>query len=91
MAYEIRTSANRFPCGVNCDSVAANMEQGPIRCFAAEGVLEGMPHPSGAKAERIKFFVGLKLKVELSRQTRPAVIELAREKLLLQVARLRIA
>ncbi len=28
--------------------------------LAPERVLEGMPHPSGANAERIKFFLGLK-------------------------------
>ena len=50
-----------------------------------------MPHPSGANAERIKFFLGLKPKSELSRQTRPDLIELARETLLAQVNQLRRA
>ena len=57
----------------------------------ADRVLEGMPHPSGANAERIKFFLGLKPKSQLSRQTRPELIELARETLLGQVNQLRRA
>jgi len=55
----------------------------------ANRVLEGMPHPSGANGERIKFFLGQKPKAELSRKTRPDLIELAREMLLAQVGRLR--
>jgi hypothetical protein len=57
----------------------------------ADRVLEGMPHPSGANAERIKFFLGLKPRTALSRKTRPDLIELARETLLAQVGRLRSA
>ncbi|MBV9783711.1 MAG: hypothetical protein JO264_07805 [Acidisphaera sp.] len=57
----------------------------------ATRVLEGMPHPSGANAERIKFFLGLKPRAELSRKTRPDLIDLAREALLAQVGRLRSA
>lgn len=57
----------------------------------ADRVLEDMPHPSGANAERIKFFLGQKAKADLSRKTRPDLIELARETLLGQVSRLRSA
>jgi len=55
----------------------------------ADHVLEGMPHPSGANAERIKFFLGLKARTALSQKTRPDLIEAARETLLAQVRRLR--
>lgn len=54
----------------------------------AERVLEGMPHPSGANAERIAFFLGRKARAELSPKTRPDVIERARETLRAQVGRL---
>lgn len=60
--------------------------------LSADVVLEGMPHPSGANAERIKYFLGLKPKAELSRQIpRPDEIDRAREQLFDQVARLRSA
>jgi hypothetical protein len=55
----------------------------------ADRVLEGMPHPSGANAERIKFFLGRKSGAEFSRQTRPEPIEAARNVLLAQVVALR--
>jgi len=54
-------------------------------------VLEGMPHPSGANAERIAFFLGRKARSELSAKTRPDMIELARCRLLMQLSRLRSA
>ena len=59
--------------------------------LAADRVLEGMPHPSGANAERIKFFLGLKPRAALSNRTRPDLIEVARQVLVAQVARLRSA
>ena len=54
----------------------------------AARVLEGIPHPSGANAERIKFFLGQKLRADLSSKTRPDLIDLARDTLLSQLARL---
>ncbi|MCW3476277.1 hypothetical protein [Limobrevibacterium gyesilva] len=54
-------------------------------------VLKGMPHPSGANSERIKFFLGLKPRSALSAKTPPEPIERAREALLAQVAQLRVA
>jgi hypothetical protein len=48
-----------------------------------------MPHPSGANAEKIKFFLGRKSGAELSRETRPEPIEAARNVLLAQVVALR--
>ena len=52
----------------------------------ADRLLEGMPHPSGANAERIKFFLGQKRRSDLSVKTRPDLIETARTALLAQVA-----
>jgi hypothetical protein len=59
-----------------------------LGALRADRVLEGMPHPSGANAERIKFFLGLKPKAALSAKTRSDAIERARETLIAQVARL---
>ena len=55
----------------------------------ASRVLTGMPHPSGANAERIKFFLGLKPRDSLSAKTPPEPIENARQALMAQVAQLR--
>jgi hypothetical protein len=59
--------------------------------LARDRVLEGMPHPSGANGERIKFFLGEKPRAKLSRKTRPALIEAARKMLVAQVVSLQSA
>jgi hypothetical protein len=41
-------------------------------------ILKGIPHPSGANAERIKFFVNEKREQDLSIKTNPAVINARR-------------
>ena len=45
-------------------------------------VLDGMPHPSGANAERIKIFLGEKKPEDASQKTNPATILEARAGLL---------
>ena len=52
-------------------------------------VLSGMPHPSGANAERIKFFLDEKSANELSNKTNPTKISQHRERVMRRVARLR--
>ena len=54
-----------------------------------KNVLVGLPHPSGANAERIAYFLGRKNRAQLSIKTAPDKLDLAREKLLRQVAALR--
>jgi hypothetical protein len=49
-------------------------------------ILDGLPHPSGADAERIAYFVGRKQKNALSSKTNPQVLDAARKKLRAQVA-----
>jgi hypothetical protein len=51
-------------------------------------ILDGMPHPSGANAERVAFFMGRKPAEALSEKTRPGPIVEARERLRTQLARL---
>jgi hypothetical protein len=48
-------------------------------------ILDGLPHPSGANAERIAFFLGRKARSALSPKTSPGGIELARDRLRDQV------
>lgn len=56
--------------------------QGVIR---PEQVLDGLPHPSGANAERIAYFLGNKSREALSAKTNPAKLDLAKERLCSQV------
>ena len=48
-------------------------------------ILQGFPHPSGANAERIQYFLGLKTKSALSRVTDPVKLDQAKAKLLQQM------
>ena len=52
-------------------------------------ILDGLPHPSGANAERIAFFLGRKSRSALSRNTSPDGIEAALTRLRAHVSNLR--
>ncbi len=51
-------------------------------------VLDGLPHPSGANAERVAFYVGRKPAERCSRQTDAKALAIARERTLAMVAAL---
>lgn len=53
-------------------------------------VLAGLPHPSGANAERIAYFLGRKPRAALSAKTNPDRIDAARERLQRQIAGLKV-
>lgn len=55
----------------------------------AEQVLDGLPHPSGANAERISYFLGTKARENLSSRTNAAVLDEAKARLLAKLAMLR--
>lgn len=57
--------------------------QGLIR---AERILRGLPHPSGANAERVAYFLGRKERAALSAKTNGRQIDAARAQLLAQMA-----
>lgn len=61
-------------------------EQGTID---ARQVLAGLPHPSGANAERIKYFLGQKPRSELSAKTVPDKLDTAKAALINAVAGLK--
>jgi hypothetical protein len=48
-------------------------------------VLNGLPHPSGANAERIAYFLGKKAKESLSVKTNPATLDSAKCKLIFKM------
>jgi hypothetical protein len=60
--------------------------------LAAKGVikgdriLHGLPHPSGANAERVAYFLGRKDKATLSSKTDGDQLDAARARLLAQMA-----
>ncbi|MNF61691.1 hypothetical protein D3C84_433440 [compost metagenome] len=54
----------------------------------AEQLLDGLPHPSGANAERISYFLGGKPREKLSSKTNPAVLDAAKARLLAKLATL---
>lgn len=54
----------------------------------ARQVLSGLPHPSGANAERIQYFLGRKAASALSTKTDPVKLDLARQALTSQVKQL---
>lgn len=55
------------------------------RILAPIQILEGLPHPSGANAERIAYFLGRKQRGDLSAKTNPERIDAARQALERQV------
>lgn len=65
--------------------LASLVTQGQL---GAGRVLADMPHPSGANAERIKYFLGQKPRAELSAKTDPDKLDAAREMLTQAVAKL---
>jgi hypothetical protein len=65
-----------------------------LKHLAAEGfidtkrILQGLPHPSGANAERIAFFLGTKPVERLSAKTNPEAIEADRMALMRHISSL---
>lgn len=64
-----------------------------LREFAERGLikkdclLDGLPHPSGANAERIAYFLGRKQRENLSAKTRAETLDAARDELVRKVKR----
>lgn len=56
--------------------------------IASDRILEGLPHPSGANAERIAYFLGTKARSDLSNKTSPEKLDQARLNLSNRVAAL---
>lgn len=54
-----------------------------------DAILAGLPHPSGANAERIAYFLGSKARADLSQKTSPSRLDDCKAKLLAQITKLR--
>lgn len=90
LAEEVRLLGPRciyVPLGPKVTEVFAHLQgKGLIR---PEQVLDGLPHPSGANAERIKYFLGAKSREMLSSKTNAAVLDSAKARLIEKLAILR--
>ncbi|ACS39464.1 hypothetical protein [Methylorubrum extorquens] len=88
LAEEARVLAHAIwvPCGPKAAEAVNEMVR--RRHLPAERVLDGMPHPSGANAERIAYFLGKSSREGLSVKTDPVRIDAAREAMLAKLARL---
>ncbi len=76
---ELLSKAFWVPLGKEPASVLADcIARGELK---AERVLAGMPHPSGANAERIAYFLGVKAREDLSVKTNPDLIDAAHKRL----------
>lgn len=84
-ATELKLLSNSVfvPLGAQVQEVFARLalDQG----IPSNRCLIGIPHPSGANAERIAYFLEKKSKSDLSRQTNGEALDLAREQLMLKV------
>lgn len=70
------------------EALAWLIDEGVLR---ADRILNGLPHPSGANAERIAYFLGRKARSALSSKTNPDQLDATRMTLLSQVSALRAA
>lgn len=90
LAEEIRTLGPEciyVPLGPKVTEVFHHLQaQGLLR---PEQVLDGLPHPSGANAERISYFLGNKPREKLSSKTNPVSIDEAKARLMAKLLTLR--
>ncbi len=81
---QLSSSAILVPLGPKVeDALSFAAKAGSIN---QEQVLGGLPHPSGANAERIAYFLGEKPADKLSAKTNPLKIDIAKEKVMAKVA-----
>lgn len=77
-----------IPFGSNVAEVLYQLSS--LGYLEQEQILDGFPHPSGANAERIKYFLGQKQASDLSAATNAAAIDEAKIKLLGKIKKLNL-
>lgn len=75
-----------LPLGPKADAAVRHLVR--IGLLEGDRVLSGLPHPSGANAERVAVFLGRKAPERASRQTNPAQLLSAFARLKAQIANL---
>ena len=88
LADEVRALSDALWLPLGPKPTAALNHLVTMGVISADRVLQGMPHPSPANIERIRYFLRLKDKAALSVKTRADIIDAARSALLAQVAKL---
>ncbi|MFW2545658.1 hypothetical protein ACN2XU_23805 [Primorskyibacter sp. 2E107] len=73
-----------LPLGPKAEGAVSHLARRGL--LDARRVLSGLPHPSGANAERVAVFLGKKRPEDASRQTNPAPLLAARARLATQIA-----
>lgn len=90
LAEEVRTLGPQclyIPLGPKVTKVFEHLQAKSL--LKPEQLLDGLPHPSGANAERISYFLGGKPREELSSKTNAAVLDGAKARLLSKLDTLR--
>ena len=80
---EILADALYIPLGQSVIDVLNHLSN--LGYLKSEQILQGFPHPSGANAERILYFLDQKQREDLSRATDPIKIDQAKVKLMQQI------
>lgn len=81
LGEELRSLRNALlvPLGPKVSAILDHLaKQGIVDC---SNILDGLPHPSGANAERIAYFLGQKPRDQLSAKTDPTRLDAARASL----------
>lgn len=89
LAGEIRALGPQclyVPLGPKVNEVFLHLQTRGL--LKTEQLLDGLPHPSGANAERISYFLGGKTREKLSSKTNAATLDAARTRLLEKLAKL---
>jgi hypothetical protein len=90
LAEEIRTLGPQclyVPLGPKVTEVFQHLQAKGL--LKAEQLLDGLPHPSGANAERISYSLGGKPREKLSSKTNPVVLDEAKAQFLAKLVTLR--
>ncbi len=85
---EVKRLANAVWIPLGTHAEAAMLQMASDGTIERNRVLSGLPHPSGANAERIAYFLGRKPKEQLSSKTNAASLDHALSRLREQVASL---
>lgn len=91
LAEEVRALPQALWLPLGPKPAAALTHLAHLGILDRDRILDGLPHPSGANAERVAYFLGRKARAALSAKTRPEPIDEARERLAARLASLRPA
>ena len=89
LAEEVRVLGGKciyVPLGPKVAEVFQRLQSKGL--LSAAQVLDGLPHPSGANAERISYFLGTKAREALSSKTNPDVLDSAKTQLKQKITQL---